>query len=285
MRAPVCAAAMATTNPALPNTSGPSKAWAVDVGPQRPRSIGTSISPAPCRSATVKDHNATCRGRMRESHRGWRGYSSRSPAKPMMPKPAAILISRPQSRTSVKAANGRSTTAIETRWPTASGARVRATARPSRSVRPAATASGQPIPGFNPWYTPLARTAAHSATWASIEVARRRVAERICRAVATLKPNLVSGVPFWELHMEVSGQLNTPVRTRVAHRLGAGHPARIELWVPGRIERVGEIHTLPVAADLDHLRPACERLAVRVRRALRDAANAHRTGERRLAWV
>ena len=43
----------------------------------------------------------------------------------MMPRPAPILISRFQSSTSVSAAKGRSTTAIETRWPAASGARVR----------------------------------------------------------------------------------------------------------------------------------------------------------------
>ena len=43
-----------------------------------------------------------------------------------------------------------------------------------------------------------------------------------------------------------------------------GHPAadavRVELVVPRRVERVGEVDALAVAADLDHLRTAVQRL-------------------------
>src|SRR5437660_2061720 len=61
----------------------------------------------------------------------------------------------------------------------------------------------------------------------------------------------------------------------------------IELLVPRRIERVGEIDPFAVAAYLHHLRSACEWLIwfLRVRRAIGDAADAYRAGLLRIEWI
>ena len=70
-----------------------------------------------------------------------------------------------------------------------------------------------------------------------------------------------------------------------------GHPAadavRIELVVPRRVEPVGEVDALAVAADLDHLRAAVQRLSglARVRRAADDAAEPDRADLLRLERV
>ena len=54
----------------------------------------------------------------------------------------------------------------------------------------------------------------------------------------------------------------------------------IKLLVPCCIKRVGEIDSLAIAADFHHLRAAPERLIrlLRMRRAIGDAADAHRAG-------
>ena len=85
--------------------------------------------------------------------------------------------------------------------------------------------------------------------------------------------------------MKVRRELDAAVRTRIAHCLRARHAVGIELRVPGRIERVGEVDPATVAADLDHLGPACERRAVEVGRALHDPTDTHRACERRVARI
>src|SRR6185437_492235 len=61
----------------------------------------------------------------------------------------------------------------------------------------------------------------------------------------------------------------------------------VELLIPGAVKRVGEIDSLAVAADLDQLRPARQRLARprRMRRPADDAADPHRAGLARVEWV
>ena len=55
-----------------------------------------------------------------------------------------------QAMTQLKTAKGKSTTAIARKCPAPSGTSVASTAEPRRSVRPLATASGQPIAGLSP---------------------------------------------------------------------------------------------------------------------------------------
>ena len=61
----------------------------------------------------------------------------------------------------------------------------------------------------------------------------------------------------------------------------------IELLVPRRIKRVGEIYPFAIAADFHHLRPARERLSpfLRMRGAIGDAADAYRAGLLRIEWI
>lgn len=88
-----------------------------------------------------------------------------------------------------------------------------------------------------------------------------------------------------ELDPVIVGERHPAFRPHVREHLCARHAVRIELVVPRRIERVGPVHALPVAADLDHLRAARERAAVRMRRAARDAADADRPREHRVVRV
>src|SRR5947209_12665161 len=77
------------------------------------------------------------------------------------------------------------------------------------------------------------------------------------------------------------------IERELAPRLGVelDHPAvdalRIELRVPGGVERVGQVHAPPVAAHLDHLRAAIDDARGRMRGAPDDAADVHGTG---LPW-
>ncbi len=92
-------------------------------------------------------------------------------------------------------------------------------------------------------------------------------------------------VAVGELDPVVVGERQPAVRPRVREHLRGRHAVRIELVVPRRIERVGPVHAPAVATDLDHLRAARERAAVRVRRTARDAADAHRPREHRVVRV
>src|SRR4029077_17024044 len=93
----------------------------------------------------------------------------------------------------------------------------------------------------------------------------RWVAERIRRAIAALKPDLMRPVSVGEAHPVVFCQLEAAARVCIGHDLRAWHAIWIELVVPRRIERVGPVDPLAVTANLDHLRTSCIRLAARVR--------------------
>src|ERR1700751_3396222 len=88
-----------------------------------------------------------------------------------------------------------------------------------------------------------------------------------------------------EAYKVVACELQAAIRASIGHDLYARHSLRIELVIPGRIERVGPIDPLAVAADLHHLRTAGIGLAVGVRRAARDAADMHRARQLGLSGI
>src|SRR5690606_32121872 len=94
-----------------------------------------------------------------------------------------------------------------------------------------------------------------------------RVAERVRRGVAALQAHLVRPQRP-ELREEARVERHPPVLADVELRRPAHDALRVELLVPGRVERVREVDAPPVAADLHHLRAAVER-APRRRRVAR----------------
>src|SRR5262245_54786502 len=115
---------------------------------------------------------------------------------------------------------------------------------------------------------------------------RSCVAVRVGRRVAARETNLVrahaAGV------QEESG---VQLHAAAGPHVDFGHPAadaiRVELLVPGRVERVGEVNARAVAADLHHLRSAVQRLSrlARMRRATDDPAEPDGADLLRLEWV
>src|SRR5579864_187961 len=67
-------------------------------------------------------------------------------------------------------------------------------------------------------------------------------------------------------------ELEASVRAGVDQRRPAPDAFGVELLVPARVERVGEVHPLAVAAELDHLRAAVQQAALRMGRLADDAA-------------
>src|SRR5579862_3936515 len=111
---------------------------------------------------------------------------------------------------------------------------------------------------------------------------RRRIAERIGRAVTAFETHLVRAVFGAELDAEFRIEPKTAIGVRVAHDLKARNPVRVELRIPRAVKRIGEVHALAVAADLRHLRPAAEWSSARMLRVLRDAADANASRKPRL---
>src|SRR5262249_39366347 len=104
----------------------------------------------------------------------------------------------------------------------------------------------------------------------------RWITERIRRAVAALKPDLMSPVSIRKTHPVFFRKLEAAARVRIGHDLSAWHAIGIELVVPCRIQRVGPVDPLAVAANLHHLRPACVRFAVGMFRTASNAADMDR---------
>src|SRR6266700_4705452 len=113
----------------------------------------------------------------------------------------------------------------------------------------------------------------------------RRIAERIRRTVTAVEPDLMRPVPVGEADPVVLCQFEAAGGACMGHHLGAWNALRIELVVPGRVERVGPVYALAVAADLDHLGSTGIGLAVRMRCAGCDAADADRPGKPGLAGI
>src|SRR6516164_8587184 len=106
---------------------------------------------------------------------------------------------------------------------------------------------------------------------------RLRVAVRVRRGVSTIQPYLVRSQPV-ELDEELFVELHSAVRVRVELHHPTLQPVGIDLLVPRRVQRVGEIDTLAIATDLYHLRAAVECLLgfIRVSRTAHDPAEMNR---------
>src|SRR5580704_6977000 len=107
---------------------------------------------------------------------------------------------------------------------------------------------------------------------------RIREAIGVRRSVATFQPHLVCAQPI-ELDEKLFIQAHPTLRVRVDLDHPTLYAIWIELLVPRRVQRVGEINALSVAADLDHLRRALQLLTglAWVRRAAHDATHMDRT--------
>src|SRR5215217_2666022 len=88
---------------------------------------------------------------------------------------------------------------------------------------------------------------------------RLRIAVGVGRGVAALQAHLM-----WPLVTEVEEEVGVEGHPTGRVSVELDHPALdalgIELRVPGQVEGVGDIDAAAIAADLDHLRSAVERL-------------------------
>src|SRR5947207_1141421 len=141
----------------------------------------------------------------------------------------------------------------------ASGPSARQTARRSPWCTPNATAKSQPIPGLRPWSAPN-DSSAPAAAHTFVDIARSREAEGVRRCVAALQPHLVRPHSLLELDEEVLIEREAAGASHVELREPAADAVRVELRVPRTIERIGQVDAPPIAAHLDHLRAAVERL-------------------------
>src|SRR6476469_3806295 len=110
----------------------------------------------------------------------------------------------------------------------------------------------------------------------------RREAVGVARGVTALEAELVRALAV-ELQEELRVELERAVVVELDHP--AVDALGVELRVPRGVERVGQVHALAVAADLDHLRSAVDGARGGVRRALDDAAEADAGGLLRAAGV
>src|SRR6516165_8511594 len=108
-----------------------------------------------------------------------------------------------------------------------------------------------------------------------------RIAIRIRGAVAAVEPDLVRSMRLRPLDEEFRIERNAALGPGVELYHPAVDSIGIQLRVDVAVERVCEIHPLPVPADLDHLRCAAERAALdaRMARPRHDAADAHLAGQ------
>src|ERR1043165_8155578 len=88
-----------------------------------------------------------------------------------------------------------------------------------------------------------------------------------------------------ELDEEVRVDPEGPSRLGVELDHPALDPVGIELRIPARVQRVGQVDALAVAADLDHLRAAVDRARGRVRASPDDAADANAAGLDRVGRI
>src|ERR687889_1784026 len=89
----------------------------------------------------------------------------------------------------------------------------------------------------------------------------RDVAVRVGGRVAALEPYLVRPFTIIELDEKVGVCGETTFRVYVHLGDPAVDAIRVELGIPGSIQRVAEIQPAPVAAQLYHLRPAVQGLS------------------------
>src|SRR5437764_5967672 len=98
------------------------------------------------------------------------------------------------------------------------------------------------------------------------------------RGVAALEADLVRAL-YLERHEEVRVRSDATIRVGVELHDPPLDALRLELGVPGGVQRVRHIDSLPIPADLHHLRAAVEGAGRRVSALVDDAAEVDRAGE------
>ena len=152
------------------------------------------------------------------------------------------------------------------------------------SCSPSATANSQPMPGLSPWTAPSSASAAHGhAVGAVMTGSRTNRTRRRRPASRTWCGRMPSSISTMNRGSSAIPPFGSASSLTIQPRI----PSGIELRVPRRVERVGEVHPPAVAAHLDHLRRAVERPVgrARMRRAPHDAADPRRAGEHRLERI
>src|SRR6185295_15122166 len=89
-----------------------------------------------------------------------------------------------------------------------------------------------------------------------------RIAVGIRRAIASFQPHLMRAMSAGPIDEEILVERDAAFGLGIELDHPAAKPIRIELLVDDSIERVGEIDPFAIAADLDHLWPAIERLGL-----------------------
>src|SRR5918997_3622880 len=114
----------------------------------------------------------------------------------------------------------------------------------------------------------------------------RGVAVRVGGRVAALEPYLVRPFTLIELDEEVGVHGETALRVHVHLGDPAVDAIRVELRVPGGIQRVAEVKAAPVAAQFHHLRSAGQGLSgLRMRRPADYATQMHGSRVSGGEWV
>ena len=158
------------------------------------------------------------------------------------------------------------------RDPTASGGSARHTARAPPFLQPERDGEEPAHAGVDPVHRAQTGEREPSGPRASPRSVRRSRRSRTRRRRPRAAPGAAGGRPRTPRGTadRAPGRRSAPASSfAIQPRIAVG----IELRVPRRVERVGEVDPPPVAAHLDHLRPAVERLVraasgARVRRTM-----------------
>ena len=105
--------------------------------------------------------------------------------------------------------------------------------------------------------------------------------EDLRRAVAALEAHLVRSRGTVGSVVEVDEEVGVDLHPALGRAVDAQQPRAqpgIELVVPGRVERVGDVEPAPVQGQLDHLRPAAQ-LAAGVARLAEQPAEPEPAGQ------
>src|SRR5215211_4306040 len=114
----------------------------------------------------------------------------------------------------------------------------------------------------------------------------RDVAVRVGGGVAALESYLVRPFIIIELNEKVGVCGENTFRVYVHLGDPAVDAIRVELRIPGSIQRVAEVQSAPVAAQFHHLRSAVQDLSgLRMRRLADDAAKVDGSRMPRVEWV
>src|SRR3954452_1172305 len=105
------------------------------------------------------------------------------------------------------------------------------------------------------------RATRSSPRWACRRCARAGSLEDLGGAVAALEAHLVGASGAGGAVVEVDEEIAVDLHAAVGRAVDSEQPGAqlgVELVVPGRVQRVGDVEPAPVQRQLDHLRPAVE---------------------------